>query len=241
MSVSAKSAERTGLCLFGGGTRGSVIVDFVRWRLDDRFALQGFYDDDPNAGGRLGIPRLGSIADGLRELPGAGAAAVLALGTYRSWRACELLHDLRQRKVAIAQLVSPMAFVSPSAELGPGALVLDGVFIGARARVGALLTANAAAVVEHDSILGHNVMLGSGAAIAGFARIGDHCFVGTNATVLPSVAIGAGSLVGAGGTVTRDLPAGVVAIGAPAKASRSVRAGDEVPDAARIAALPPLD
>src|SRR5690349_10188949 len=79
----------TALRLFGGGTRAGVIVDFVRWRLKDQFELQGFYDDDPGAGGGLSLTRLGGIADGLREMQGSNAAAVIALGTYASWRACE--------------------------------------------------------------------------------------------------------------------------------------------------------
>ncbi|MDQ7248373.1 acetyltransferase [Dongia sedimenti] len=228
----------TALRLFGGGTRASVIVDFVRWRLADRFELQGFYDDNPSAGGALGIPRLGDVADGLRDMNGGDGAAVLALGTYASWRACELLHELRRRRVPVASLVSPMASISPSAEIGPGALILDGVFIGARARIGALLTANALAIIEHDTTLGHNVMLGSGAAIAGFAHIEDHCFIGTNATVLPKVVVGSGTLLAAGSTASRDLPAGVIAVGAPAKTQRSVGEGDEVPTSARISVLP---
>jgi sugar O-acyltransferase (sialic acid O-acetyltransferase NeuD family) len=228
----------TTLRLFGGGIRATVIVDFVRWRLAGRFKLQGFYDDNPAAGAALGIPRLGDIAEGLRHMSGDASTAVLALGTYASWRACELLNDLGRRRVPVASLLSPMAFISPSAEVGPGALILDGVFIGARARIGALLTANASAIVEHDTTLGHNIMLGSGAAIAGFARVEDHCFIGTNATVLPKVVVGSGTLLAAGSTASRDLPTGVIAVGAPARASRSVREGDEVPTPALIAALP---
>jgi sugar O-acyltransferase (sialic acid O-acetyltransferase NeuD family) len=231
----------TALRLFGGGTRASVIVDFVRWRLADHFELQGFYDDNPGAGEGLDLARLGGIADGLRDMRGSDAAAVIALGTYASWRACEVLHDLRQRNVAVANLISPMAFISPSAELGDGALILDGVFIGARARIGALLTANASAIIEHDTVIGHNVMLGSGAAIAGFARVEDHCFIGTNATVLPNVVIGSGTLLAAGSAATKNLPQSVIAIGSPAKAVRGVGQKDEVPSPDRMGRLPNLD
>ena len=231
----------TALRLFGGGTRAGVIVDFVRWRLKDQFELQGFYDDDPGAGGGLSLTRLGGIADGLREMQGSNAAAVIALGTYASWRACEVLHDLRQRNVAVANLVSPMAFVSPSAQIGVGALILDGVFIGARAKIGALLTANASAIIEHDTVIGHNVMLGSGAAVAGFGRLEDHCFIGTNATVLPNVVIGSGTLLAAGSTAARNLPQNVIAIGSPAKIRRDVGQEDEVPSPDRIGRLPKLD
>ncbi len=214
-----------------------MIADFVRWRLADCFVLEGFYDDDPQAGSNLGLPQLGSIATGVSALKPSGAVGVIALGTYLSWCGCRLLHELQSRNAVVASLISPTAHISPSASIGPGALVLDGTFIGARARIGPLLTANAATVIEHDTELGMNVMLGSGATIAGFAKVADHCFIGTNATVLPKVSIGLGTLLGAGSTATRTLPGGVIAIGAPARPVRAVGDDDEVPSPARIAEL----
>jgi acetyltransferase-like isoleucine patch superfamily enzyme len=46
--------------------------------------------------------------------------------------------------------------------------------------------------------------------------------VGVNVTVLSHVTIGEGALIGAGSVVTRDIPAGVVAYGNPARAVRPV-------------------
>lgn len=48
-------------------------------------------------------------------------------------------------------------------------------------------------------------------------RIGAGAQLGVNVTVLPYVRIGDGCLVGAGSVVTRDLPAGTVAYGNPAR------------------------
>jgi acetyltransferase-like isoleucine patch superfamily enzyme len=47
--------------------------------------------------------------------------------------------------------------------------------------------------------------------------IEDGAAIGANATVLPGVRIGAGALVAAGSVVTRDVPAGMLAIGNPAR------------------------
>jgi acetyltransferase-like isoleucine patch superfamily enzyme len=51
----------------------------------------------------------------------------------------------------------------------------------------------------------------------GTIEIGDNVFIGMNAMILPNTRIGNNSVIGAGSVVTRDIPAGVVAVGCPAK------------------------
>lgn len=53
-------------------------------------------------------------------------------------------------------------------------------------------------------------------------RIGKNCWLGAGVTVLPGVSIGDGTVVGAGSVVTKDLPAGVVAVGTPCRAVREI-------------------
>jgi maltose O-acetyltransferase len=53
--------------------------------------------------------------------------------------------------------------------------------------------------------------------------IGDNVWLGGGAIVLPGVTVGPDTVVGAGAVVTRDLPAGVVAVGNPARVIRQVR------------------
>ena len=50
--------------------------------------------------------------------------------------------------------------------------------------------------------------------------IGDCVWLGAHVTVLKGVHIGDGAVVGAGSVVTKDLPAGVTAVGVPAKIVR---------------------
>jgi maltose O-acetyltransferase len=50
--------------------------------------------------------------------------------------------------------------------------------------------------------------------------IGDNVWLGGGVIVLPGVTIGDDTVVGAGSVVTRDLPAGVVAVGNPARVVR---------------------
>ena len=54
--------------------------------------------------------------------------------------------------------------------------------------------------------------------------IGDNVWLGGGAIVCPGVAIGDDTVVGAGAVVARDLPAGVVAVGNPARVLRTLAA-----------------
>ena len=58
--------------------------------------------------------------------------------------------------------------------------------------------------------------------------ISDDVWLGGGVIVLPGVTIGAGTVVGAGAVVTRDLPAGVLAVGNPARVVRQLGGGPEV-------------
>lgn len=52
--------------------------------------------------------------------------------------------------------------------------------------------------------------------------IGDNVWLGGGVIVCPGVTIGADTVVGAGSVVTKDLPAGVVAVGSPARVVREL-------------------
>jgi maltose O-acetyltransferase len=58
--------------------------------------------------------------------------------------------------------------------------------------------------------------------------LGDNVWLGGGVIVCPGVTIGEDTVVGAGSVVTRDLPAGVVAVGAPARAHREIGERDRV-------------
>lgn len=53
-------------------------------------------------------------------------------------------------------------------------------------------------------------------------QIGDNVWLGAGTIVLPGVTIGENSVIGAGSVVTRDIPANVVAVGAPCRVLREI-------------------
>ena len=58
--------------------------------------------------------------------------------------------------------------------------------------------------------------------------IGDNCWIGADVTILPGVTIGEGTVIGAKSVVTRDIPAGVIAMGNPCRVIRPITEKDSI-------------
>lgn len=68
-------------------------------------------------------------------------------------------------------------------------------------------------------------------------HIGDYVWLATGATVLPGVRIGDGAVVGARAVVARDVPAGAVVAGNPARVIRTDRRAPAEFDPLRLASV----
>lgn len=110
------------------------------------------------------------------------------------------------------------------------------IAIGARTFVnfGAVFLDAAPITIGEDVQIGPNVQLltpthelDSERRRAGWEKalpitIGDNVWLGGGVIVCPGVAIGENTVVGAGSVVTKDLPAGVLAVGNPARVVRKL-------------------
>ena len=113
---------------------------------------------------------------------------------------------------------------------------------GRNVHLGSNIYANAGLKLVDDThiYIGDNTMLGPNVVIATAGhpidptlrskglqynlpvRIGKNCWLGAGVIVMPGVTIGDDSVIGAGSVVTRDIPAGVVAVGNPCKVLREI-------------------
>ncbi len=143
----------------------------------------------------------------------------------------ELLGGVGERVVVQPPLYCDYArhvTIGPGTFVNYGCVMLDGapIAIGADCQIASnvqLLTAT------------HPIDPGprrAGWEIALPITIGDNVWLGGGVIVCPGVTIGDDTVVGAGAVVTRDLPAGVVAYGNPARVAREIGERDrvEVPD-----------
>ena len=103
--------------------------------------------------------------------------------------------------------------------------------------------------IAHDvRIIAHDAAMKTLTGYTEVARvvIGERCYLGAGVIVLPGVRIGDGAVIGAGSIVRGEIPAGAVAVGAPASVIGTVdelrvRHQQRQEDVARFEQLPTSD
>ena len=108
--------------------------------------------------------------------------------------------------------------------LNHGAYLMDGapITIGSHVFVGP----NLGAYTAQHPLVAEERNLGLERALP--ITIEDDVWIGGDVKIMPGVTIGRGSVIGAGSVVTRDIPAGVVAMGSPCHPVRPITDADRI-------------
>ncbi len=122
------------------------------------------------------------------------------------------------------------AHVGKGASVGPFARLRPGTRLGAGARVGNFVEVKAASIeagakANHlayigDARVGEGANIGAGTITCNYdgvakhhTDIGKEAFIGSNSALVAPVKIGDGAYVGSGSVITREVPAGALAVG----------------------------
>ena len=146
-------------------------------------------------------------------------------GYHEPDRVRELLSALTGRAVPASLTVFPPF----RADFGRGITFGEDVFVNS----GCAFQDQGGVTIGDGALIGHNVVLATLNHDLDPRRrqdlhpapvvVGRGAWLGANVTVLPGVTVGEDAVVAAASVVTRDVPAGAVVVGSPARVVRSVR------------------
>lgn len=125
-----------------------------------------------------------------------------------------------------ATLIHPRVEHSQWVAIGAGSVICAGSILTTNVLLEEQVQINLGCTIGHDVIMGSYTTLAPGVHISGYVHLGKRVYIGTGAVIINGtqdepLVIGDDAVIGAGACVLRSVPAGVTAVGVPAKSLAS--------------------
>lgn len=204
--------------VFGASGFGREVMPLVQEQFGESETVFVFVDDNPPAEQQNGYSVL-------------TYSEFLACSAGEKFITIAIADSAIRKKLTIRCIDDAIKILSVAAQnsvrldevnIGNGSILCPFVTLTSNIRIGQSFHANIYSYVAHDCVIGDFVTFAPAVKCNGNIIIEDYAYIGTGAILKQGtpdkpLVIGRGAVVGMGAVVTKDVPAGEVVIGNPAK------------------------
>jgi sugar O-acyltransferase (sialic acid O-acetyltransferase NeuD family) len=192
----------------------------VAWLAEEAgLSVTAFVDDSPERIGRtindIQVISLEAAQSDFLDVP-----IVIGVGSPKTRKI--LASKAHERGFRFTSVIHPRAEMSRWVSWGEGTVITSGNILTTNIQLGAHVHINLNCTIGHDCILEDFVTLAPGVHVSGWVHIQRGAYIGTGAVIINGeagqpIVIGEDAVIGAGAVVTKSIPAGVTAVGVPAR------------------------